>query len=125
MAPSKAKLIVTTVKLLRDTSFSKDIRLLARRNYLRLWADTRGLCFIHSFQIDSAVQQASRLKRNGGDSPRFKRMRRESDQSPPLGNDIHNRWNLHSSRTPSCGDSQLRARTTLHSPSQTRHASDK
>jgi hypothetical protein len=56
MASSKAKLIVTTVELRRDTSFSTDIRLLARRNYVLTWAGTRDLYFIHSFLIDSVVQ---------------------------------------------------------------------
>jgi hypothetical protein len=105
MTSSTVKLIVTTVKLLMDTPFSTDIRLLARRNSVQIWAGTRGLYFIYNFQIDSAIQQASRLMSNGDESPRFKRMRRESGHSPPFGTDINNRWNLHSSRISSCGDS--------------------
>jgi hypothetical protein len=70
------------------------------------FGQSQEICnFVHSFQIKSAVQQSSRLMSKGSDSPSFKRMKCEAEHSPPFGTDINNRWNLHSSRTTSRGDS--------------------
>jgi hypothetical protein len=98
MAYSKAKLKATTVKFLRNTSVSTEIRPWAGRNCVRIWAGAIDF-FIHSFQIDSAVQQASRLMANESEPPRFKQMKREADQSPAFGTDINKTWSIHSSRT--------------------------